>query len=117
MFELAQRNNVLHTLPCKTLDEMRAAYNFEDLQSFLDVYYAGCAALICEQVCTSLRPAMSVLTPCRTSKLDGLATGTSVLQLQRLTLQCPKHALLANDSSERTAQSSSEALGIVTPLK
>ena len=51
MFELAQRNGVLHTLPCKTLDEMRAAYNFQDLQSFLDLYYAGCAALICEQVC------------------------------------------------------------------
>ena len=50
MFELAQRNNVLHTLPCKTLDEMRAAYNFQDLQSFLDLYYAGCAALIKEQV-------------------------------------------------------------------
>ena len=56
MFELAQRNNVLHTLPCKTLSEMRAAYNFQDLQSFLDLYYAGCAALICEQVCTFLRP-------------------------------------------------------------
>lgn len=50
MFKLAQRNDVLHTLPCKTLDEMRAAYNFEDLQSFLDLYYAGCAALITEQV-------------------------------------------------------------------
>ena len=51
MFKLAHRNDVLHTLPCKTLDEMLAAYNFEDLQSFLDLYYAGCAALITEQVC------------------------------------------------------------------
>lgn len=56
MFELAQRNGVLHTLPCKTLDEMRAAYNFQDLQSFLDLYYAGCAALICEQVCVRSLP-------------------------------------------------------------
>jgi adenosine deaminase len=51
MWHLAERNNVVHKLPCKTLEEMRAAYNFQDLQSFLNLYYAGCAVLIEQQVC------------------------------------------------------------------
>ena len=51
MWHLAERNSVVHKLPCKTLEEMRAAYNFKDLQSFLNLYYAGCAVLIEQQVC------------------------------------------------------------------
>ena len=43
MFALAQRNGV--TLPYASVDEVRAAYNFTDLQSFLDLYYAGAAVL------------------------------------------------------------------------
>ena len=43
MFELADRNGV--RLPYADVDEARAAYVFEDLQSFLDVYYAGCSVL------------------------------------------------------------------------
>ena len=54
MFELAQRNDALDSLPCKTLQGMKAAYNFQDLQSFLNLYYAGCAVLRTEQVSTSL---------------------------------------------------------------
>ena len=54
MFELAQRNNALDSLPCKTLLEMKAAYNFQDLQSFLNLYYAGCAVLKTEQVSASV---------------------------------------------------------------
>lgn len=50
MFQLAQRNNVLEQLPCNTLEDMRAAYNFQDLQSFLNLYYAGCAVLVTKQV-------------------------------------------------------------------
>ena len=46
MFELARRNGV--ALPWKSVDETRAAYAFEDLQSFLDLYYAGAAALVRE---------------------------------------------------------------------
>jgi adenine deaminase len=34
-----------HGLPHKTVDELRAAYRFENLQSFLDLYYAGCDVL------------------------------------------------------------------------
>lgn len=44
MFELATRNGV--TLPWSTLEEVSAAYRFSDLQTFLDVYYMGAAALV-----------------------------------------------------------------------
>lgn len=47
MFALAQRNGV--TLPWASVAETRAAYDFSDLQSFLDLYYAGAAALLHEQ--------------------------------------------------------------------
>ncbi len=43
MLELAERNGV--SLPFSTVDEIRAAYAFTDLQSFLDIYYAGAAVL------------------------------------------------------------------------
>lgn len=43
MFELARRNKV--DLPYASVEAARAAYDFTDLQSFLDLYYAGCAAL------------------------------------------------------------------------
>ncbi len=47
MFEMARRNGV--SLPYASIEETRAAYAFTDLQSFLDIYYAGAAALIHEQ--------------------------------------------------------------------
>lgn len=47
MFELARRNGV--KLPWDSVEATRAAYAFSDLQSFLDLYYAGAAALIQEQ--------------------------------------------------------------------
>jgi len=47
MFELAHRNGM--TLPYPDVDAVRAAYVFEDLQSFLDIYYAGCSVLVTEQ--------------------------------------------------------------------
>ena len=43
MFALAQRNKV--TLPYASVDEARVAYDFSDLQSFLDLYNAGAAVL------------------------------------------------------------------------
>jgi adenine deaminase len=43
MFELADRNGI--ALPYADVDAVRAAYVFADLQSFLDVYYAGCSVL------------------------------------------------------------------------
>lgn len=47
MFELAERNGI--DLPYRTVEAARAAYAFTDLQSFLDLYYAGCAVLVTEQ--------------------------------------------------------------------
>ena len=47
MFELAQRNGV--GLRFASVDELRAAYDFDDLQSFLDIYYEGMAVLQTEQ--------------------------------------------------------------------
>jgi len=44
MFEIAQRNAI--ELKYKTVDEIRAAYQFNNLQEFLDVYYAGAGVLI-----------------------------------------------------------------------
>jgi adenosine deaminase len=47
MFALARRNAI--TLPNASIDELRAAYDFHNLQSFLDLYYAGAAVLLTEQ--------------------------------------------------------------------
>jgi adenosine deaminase len=44
MFELAARNRI--ELPYPDVESVRRAYVFDDLQSFLDIYYAGCAVLI-----------------------------------------------------------------------
>ncbi len=45
-FELAARNNV--DLPYDSVDEMRAAYDFGDLPSFLVQYYEGMSVLLTE---------------------------------------------------------------------
>lgn len=47
MFEIAKRNNI--TLPYTSVEEIRNAYNFSNLQDFLDIYYAGAAVLLQEQ--------------------------------------------------------------------
>ncbi|MGH9051322.1 MAG: adenosine deaminase [Acidimicrobiia bacterium] len=47
MFELARRNGV--ELPFPDVDAVRRAYVFDDLQSFLDLYYAGCRVLLTER--------------------------------------------------------------------
>ena len=44
MFELAQRNGV--SLPFATVEEVRAAYAFSNLQDFLDIYYQGAQVLL-----------------------------------------------------------------------
>ena len=47
IFALAQRNGVV--LPYASVEELRSAYAFSNLQSFLDIYYAGASVLIEEQ--------------------------------------------------------------------
>jgi adenosine deaminase len=46
IFKLAQRNGVKLDYP--SVDALRAAYAFTDLQSFLDIYYAGASVLLKE---------------------------------------------------------------------
>ena len=43
MFEIAKRNGV--SLRYRSVDELRRAYDFSDLQSFLDIYYEGAHVL------------------------------------------------------------------------
>lgn len=47
MFEIARRNGV--AIPYASVEEVRAAYDFHNLQSFLDIYYAGAQVLLHEQ--------------------------------------------------------------------
>lgn len=47
IFALAQRNGV--QLPYASVQALRSAYAFTNLQSFLDLYYAGASVLITEQ--------------------------------------------------------------------
>lgn len=47
MFELARRNRV--AIPFDSVDAVRAAYSFSNLQDFLDIYYAGADVLRVEQ--------------------------------------------------------------------
>ncbi|QGQ25373.1 adenosine deaminase [Gimesia benthica] len=46
-FQLADKNQV--SLPFATVAEMRAAYDFQDLQSFLDLYYASISVVCTEE--------------------------------------------------------------------
>ncbi|WP_374294853.1 adenosine deaminase [Acinetobacter sp.] len=47
MFEIAQRNHV--NIPYASVDDLKKAYDFHNLQSFLDIYYAGANVLLHEQ--------------------------------------------------------------------
>ena len=47
MFELAKRNNI--SIPFKNIQEVKAAYNFSNLESFLKIYYEGAKVLIKEK--------------------------------------------------------------------
>jgi len=47
MFRLAKKNDI--TIPFKSVDEVKRAYSFTSLQSFLDIYYAGAAVLITQE--------------------------------------------------------------------
>jgi adenosine deaminase len=46
MFEFGRRNRV--ALPFKSVEEVRAAYAFANLQDFLDIYYQGARVLVAE---------------------------------------------------------------------
>ncbi|MGO2340675.1 MAG: adenosine deaminase [Psychrobacter sp.] len=44
MFRLAKKNQI--EIPYKDIEDVRNAYNFNNLQSFLDIYYAGANVLV-----------------------------------------------------------------------
>ena len=46
MFELAKKNNI--SIPYKNIQEVKSAYNFHNLDSFLKIYYEGSKVLINE---------------------------------------------------------------------
>src|SRR6185369_16348883 len=47
IFAMAERNGV--RIPYASVEELRKAYAFTNLQSFLDIYYAGASVLLEEQ--------------------------------------------------------------------
>ena len=47
MFEIARRNHF--SIPYQSVEELKNAYNFNNLQEFLDIYYAGASVLLHEQ--------------------------------------------------------------------
>ena len=47
MFKLDKRNNV--SIPFKNIEEVKSAYNFHNLDSFLNIYYQGSKVLINEE--------------------------------------------------------------------
>ncbi len=47
MMQLAARNNI--ELPFKSVEDIRAAYEFQNLQEFLDIYYQGMSVLQTKQ--------------------------------------------------------------------
>ena len=47
MFDLAKRNNI--QIPFKSIQDVKKAYNFNNLESFLKIYYEGAKVLIEEQ--------------------------------------------------------------------
>ena len=47
MFAIAKRNQI--DIPYQTIEDVKNAYNFHNLQSFLDIYYAGANVLVKQQ--------------------------------------------------------------------
>jgi len=47
MLEKAKKNGI--KLPYKSIEDVKSAYKFKDLQSFLDLYYLGVSSLVDEQ--------------------------------------------------------------------
>ena len=61
MLDLAARNGV--KLRWDTAEELRAAYQFTNLQSFLDLYFEGCRVLLHEQDFYDVTPRLLAACP------------------------------------------------------
>ena len=108
MFELARRNGV--ALPYASVKETRAAYAFTNLQSFLDLYYAGAAALIHERDFHELAMAYY-----QRAKADGVVHVELFFDPQTHTARGIALETVL-DGLERAAQDAREQLGISTRL-
>jgi adenosine deaminase len=108
MFELARRNGV--ALPYASVEATRAAYAFTDLQSFLDIYYAGAAVLRREQDFYDL--AMAYF---RRAQADGVVHAELFFDPQTHTARgVPFGTVL--DGLERAARDAQAQLGISSRL-
>ena len=47
MFKLAKRNNI--KIPFENINDVKSAYNFSNLESFLNIFYQGSKVLVKEQ--------------------------------------------------------------------
>ena len=47
LFRLAKKNNI--KIPFSSTEEIKSAYNFKNLESFLKIFYQGSSVLITEQ--------------------------------------------------------------------
>ena len=61
MFALAERNGV--AIPYASVEEVRAAYDFSNLQDFLDIYYAGADVLRTRRISAIWPPPISIAPP------------------------------------------------------
>jgi adenosine deaminase len=108
MFDMAQRNGV--PLPYQSVESTRAAYAFTDLQSFLDIYYAGAAVLIHERDFYDL--AMAYF---RRAQADGVVHAELFFDPQSHTVRgVAFETVLAG--LERAARDAQELLGISSRL-
>jgi adenosine deaminase len=108
MFDLARRNGVV--LPFANVEATRAAYAFTNLQSFLDIYYAGAAVLLHERDYYDL--AMAYF---HRAKLDGVVHAELFFDPQTHTARgVAFEVVLAG--LERAARDAQERLGISSRL-
>lgn len=108
MFELARRNSV--ALPWNTPEQLRAAYHFRDLQSFLEVFWTGCAVLRQEQDFYDLT--MAYL---RRAQQDNVTRAELFLGLQSFTLNGVP-AVTVMDGIFRAFDDAATELGISAAL-
>lgn len=108
MFELARRNGV--ALPYPSVEATRAAYAFTDLQSFLDIYYAGARALLHDRDFYDL--AMAYF---RRAKADGVVHAEIFFDPQTHTSRGVAFETVL-DGLERAARQAQAELGISSRL-
>ena len=108
MFELARRNGVV--LPYASVEAVRVAYAFRDLQSFLDVYYAGAAVLVHERDFYDLGMAYF-----RRAKADGIVHAELFFDPQTHTARGVAFVTVL-DGLERAARQAHAELGISSRL-